>query len=149
MNFLFCQDSIAEQNADALLTAVLARSRFWKPLKECCGGHPTIIGRCRFEGNHRSSVPSSFELLDTEAETYSFILYHPHAPNSLRFYSLVPPQVVLTSVPCISDPFRAMAKFDFTRPHPVGIERALNATLLDQASHTFSRCCFHITISAI
>jgi phosphatidylinositol glycan class Q protein len=132
------QDSVAEQNANALLTAALARSTIWKPLKKCCGGKPTLIGRCWFEGNHRSWVPTSFKLLDREEEPYSFVLYHSHAPNSLRFYSLAPPQVIKTPLlaTCINDPFRTMAKFDFTRPHPVGIENALNATLLDQVSHT-------------
>ena len=136
------QDSVAEQNASALLTAALARSTLWKPLKKCCGGSPTIIGRCWFSGNRedwhsekkrRAVVPTSFKLFHKEEGRYSFVLYRPHAPNSLRFYSLVSPQVT-SSTPSstTSNPFQMIAKYDFTRPHPIGIENALNATLLNQ-----------------
>ncbi len=136
------QDSVAEQNADALLTAALARSTLWKPLRKSCGGSPTIIGRCWFSGNRedwnseqkrRAVVPTSFKLFQKEERPYSFVLYRPHAPNSLRFYSLVSPQVI-TSTPSstTNNPFQMIAKYDFTRPRPIGIENALNATLLNQ-----------------
>jgi hypothetical protein len=79
----------------------------------------------------------SFKLLDQEEERYSFVLYHPHASNSLRFFSLTPPQnpALPASSSSSKDPFRTFVKYDFTRPHPINIQRALNATLLNQASY--------------
>lgn len=65
------------------------------------------------------------------------MLYHPHPPNSLRFFALSPSQTPL-NFSSLSDPFRAIAKYDFTSPHPINLPCALNATLLNQASFSFS-----------
>jgi len=121
-----------------LLTTVLARSTLWGPLQQSCGGSPTLIGRCRFDRNRRSWVPMSFKLFDGDEEQYSFVLYHPHAPNSLRFFSLTPPQKLACSTPSSSskDLFHSIAKYDFTRPHPICVQRALSATVLNQASYS-------------
>ena len=119
------------------MSAALLRSSLWEPLKSSCGGNPTLIGRCRFDRARRSSVPVSFNLLDRDEEPYSFVLYHPHPPNSLRFFALSPPQTLFNLSPP-SDPFRAIAKYDFTSPHPINLPCALNATLLNQVSSFLS-----------
>src|SRR5258707_1992218 len=98
----------------------------------------TTLFRSRFDRNRRSWVPMSFKLFDGDEEQYSFVLYHPHAPNSLRFFSLIPPQKLAcsTSTSSSKDEFHSIAKYDFTRPHPICVHHALNATILHQASYS-------------
>lgn len=122
---------------DALLSLALSTSsNLWNPVKESCGGvDPILLGTCEFHEN--SPIPSSLILWNAVEEDknilveFSFVLYHPSSPNSLRFYTLLPLEVSAgTARP--RDFHSELAQYDFTRPRCKNIDQALSEVVINQ-----------------
>ncbi|KIM44359.1 hypothetical protein M413DRAFT_443354 [Hebeloma cylindrosporum] len=127
-------------NPDAL-SAALSQSTLWDSVKSSCGGNPVLLGTCTFNPNTRSPVPSSLKLwgLGEGAPTFSFVLYRPHAPQSLRFYVIDPPEYPLapSKAPRGRDFYEELARYDFTRPEGRDVDQALNDVVIDQINASF------------
>lgn len=121
---------------DALLSVALSKSSdLWNPLKKSCGGNdPILLGTCEFDEN--SPVPSSLTLWNAGEDDknllveFSFVLYYASPPNSLRFYTLLPPEDTSTTRP--RDFYNELAQYDFTQPRYRNIDRALNEVVINQ-----------------
>ena len=120
----------------ALLSEALSNSSdLWDPVKKSCGGNdPILLGTCEFDDN--SPIPSSLTLWNTVEEEsilveLIFVLYHACSPDSLRFYSLLPPEVT-TGTPRPRDFYSELAQYDFTRPQRKNIDQALNEVIINQ-----------------
>jgi phosphatidylinositol N-acetylglucosaminyltransferase subunit Q len=132
----FKQDSFTNAG-DALLSEALKNSSdLWNPLKKSCGGDdPILLGTCEFDEN--SPIPSSLTLWNAAEENMdlfvelNFVLYHACSPDSLRFYSLLPPEVT-TGAPRPRDFYSELAQYDFTRPQCKNIDQALNDVVINQ-----------------
>lgn len=138
-HFILMQDKQdSSTNArDALLSeALLNSSDLWNPIKKSCGGSdPILLGTCEFDGN--SPIPSSLTLWNAVEEDRNtlveliFVLYHACSPDSLRFYTLLPPKVIL-GTPRPRDFYSELAQYDFTRPQCKNIDQALNEIVINQ-----------------
>jgi len=121
---------------DALLSVALSNSSLWNPVKKSCGGgDPVLLGTCEFDEN--SPVPSSLTLWNAVEEDknilveFNFVLYHACTPDSLRFYTLLPPEVTVgTARP--RDFYSELAQHDFTRPRCKNIDQALSDVVINQ-----------------
>ena len=135
---------------DALLSVALSNSlHLWNPVKKSCGGNdPILLGTCKFDDN--ASIPSSLILWDTPEEDknipveFSFVLYHTCSPDSLRFYTLLPPEVSAGKARP-RDFYSELAQYDFTRPRCKNIDQALNEVVINQVC--IQRSCFFCIIS--
>lgn len=117
---------------NALLSEALFNSSdLWNPVKESCGGDdPILLGTCEFDGD--SPIPSSLTLWNAvEDVELSFVLYHACSPDSLRFYTLLPPEVT-SGTPRPRDFYSELAQYDFTRPQCKNIDQALNEVVINQ-----------------
>ena len=123
------------------LAAALSQSTVWDSVKLSCGGDPTLLGTCTFDPKTRSPVPSALKLwsLGEGGSTLSFVLYRSHAPQSLRFYVIDPPEY--PSAPPRRDFYEELARYDFTRPEGRNLDQALNDVVIDQV-------CFPMSLSA-
>lgn len=134
--WLYQQDSFTNAG-DALLSEALYNSSdLWNPLKKSCGGDdPILLGTCEFDEN--SPIPSSLTLWNAAEENMdllvelNFVLYHACSPDSLRFYTLLPPEVT-TGAPRPRDFYSELAQYDFTRPQCKNIDQALNDVVINQ-----------------
>ena len=81
-------------------------------------------------------MPNALKLwnLGEGAATFSFVLYRPHAPQSLRFYVIDPPEYpsVPSNAPPLRDFYEELARYDFTRPECRNVDQALNDVVIDQ-----------------
>lgn len=131
-------------SSDAL-AAALSQSTVWDSVKLSCGGNPTLLGTCTFNPNTRSPVPSALKLwsLGEGASTFSFVLYRSHAPQSLRFYVIDPPEYPSApfNAPPVRDFYEELARYDFTRPEARNVDQALNDVVINQV-------CFFTSLSA-
>ncbi|PPQ93041.1 hypothetical protein CVT25_011911 [Psilocybe cyanescens] len=123
--------------SESAMADVLSRSSLWKAVKLSCGGDPVLLGTCEFDNDERTSspIPTSLKLWalwSGSATEFSFVLYHRHTPQSLRFYVMDLPQLSPPPMSTKANPYITMAQYDFTRPQPRNIDQALNETLLNQ-----------------
>ncbi|KAF8966787.1 N-acetylglucosaminyl transferase component-domain-containing protein [Flammula alnicola] len=123
------------QNVDTL-SLTLSKSPSWNAVKRLCGGDPTLLGVCKFDRARRSPVPTSLTLWNfgQREPTFSYVLYSPHTPDSLRFYVVNTPNdrpspLIATS---LRDPYNALARCDFTRPQCRDIDKAMNDVAINQ-----------------
>lgn len=127
------------------MAAALSQSTIWESVKLSCGGDPTLLGTCTFNPNARSPVPNALKLwsLGEGAPTLSFVLYRPHAPQSLRFYVIDPPEYpsAPSSAPPLRDFYEELARYDFTRLEGRNVDQALNDVVIDQV-------CFPVSLFA-
>ena len=127
------------------MAATLSQSTVWDSVKLSCGGNPTLLGTCTFNPNTRSPVPSALKLwnLGEGASTFSFVLYRPHSPQSLRFYVIDPPEYpsAPSNAPPVRNFYEELACYDFTRPEGRNVDQALNDVVINQV-------CFSISLSA-
>ncbi|KAF8183644.1 N-acetylglucosaminyl transferase component-domain-containing protein [Pholiota molesta] len=126
-------DAANIQNSDELSVA-LSQSEQWKAIQNSCGGNPMFLGICTFEQDGHSPIPMSLTLFGHEEQNISYILYDPHAPNSLRFYVMETPRDSARVVDPIGprDPYNRLARYDFTRRQCNGIERAIDDVVINQ-----------------
>ena len=129
------QDSLTNAG-DALLSEALSTSSdLWNPVKKSCGGDPILLGTCEFDES--SPIPRSLTLWNPVGEDknlfveLSFVLYHGCSPDSLRFYTLLSPEVT-TGAPRPRDFYSELAQYDFTRPQCKNIDQALNDVVINQ-----------------
>lgn len=96
---------------------------------------PILLGTCEFDEN--SPIPSSLTLCNAVEENknalveLSFVLYRACSPGSLRFYTLLPPEVT-SRTPRPRDFYSELAQYDFTRPQCKSIDKALNEVVINQ-----------------
>jgi len=128
--FLTYMSSQEHEDSDAF-ASLISRSPRYGPLKNPCRGTPTIIGRCQFNLQEQNPIPTAITLWGRSEETYSFVLYRPHAPNSLRFYAFTSPQP--TSSSFSADHYSELSRYDFTQTHPLDVDEGLNETVIHQA----------------
>uniref|UniRef100_A0A8H8CFS1 Gpi1-domain-containing protein n=1 Tax=Psilocybe cubensis TaxID=181762 RepID=A0A8H8CFS1_PSICU len=150
---------ITTLDSQKALSDALSHSPLWKAVQSSCEGNPIPLGLCEFSGV--STIPTSLKLWmlppnipDAENRTlsFSFVLYRPHAPESLRFYVMSRPDVSRSPSSIIygmDDPYRKLSKYDFTRSKPRHIDEALNDTVLNQmnASSLVQKALEHPNIS--
>jgi len=126
---------------DALATT-LSQSAVWVSVKASCRGNPTLLGTCTFNPNKCSPVPSALKLWGQGegAFRFSFVLYCPHAPQSLRFYVIDPPEnsPARSHASPLCDPYNDLARYDFTRPGCRHVDQALNDVVINQVSYYVS-----------
>jgi phosphatidylinositol glycan class Q protein len=93
-----------------------------------------FLGICTFEQDGHSPIPMSLTLFGHEEQNISYILYDPHAPNSLRFYVMETPRDSARVVDPMGprDPYNRLARYDFTRRQCNGIERAIDDVVINQ-----------------
>ena len=134
--WLYKQDSLTNAEDALLSEALFNSSDLWNPVKKSCGGNdPILLGTCEFDGN--SPIPSSLTLWNAVGEEKNtlveliFVLYHACSPDSLRYYTLLPPEVT-SGTPRPRDFYSELAQYDFTRPHCKNIEQALNELVINQ-----------------
>ncbi|KAF8804191.1 Gpi1-domain-containing protein [Phlegmacium glaucopus] len=130
------QDSLSDAGDALLLSVALSNSPLWNPVKKSCGGDdPILLGTCEFDEN--SPVPSSLTLWNAIEEDenilveFNFVLYHAFSPDSLRFYTLLPPEVTAGTTRR-RDFYSELAQHDFTRPRCKNIDQALNEVVINQ-----------------
>lgn len=133
---LYQQDSLTNAGDELLSEALYSSSNLWNPVKNSCGGNdPILLGTCEFDEN--SPIPSSLTLWNTVEEDkdslveLSFVLYHVCSPDSLRFYTLLPPDVT-ASAPRPRDFYSDLAQYDFTRLQHKNNDQALNDVVINQ-----------------
>lgn len=134
--WLYKQDSLTNAGDALLSEALFNSSDLWNPVKKSCGGNdPILLGTCEFDGN--SPIPSSLTLWNAVEEDKNtlveliFVLYHACSPDSLRFYTLLPPEVT-SRTPRPRDFYSELAQYDFTRPQCKNIDQALNEVVINQ-----------------
>ena len=130
------QDSLTNAGDALLSEALFYSSDLWNPVKKSCGGNdPILLGICEFDEN--SLIPSSLTLWNAVEEDKNtlveliFVLYHAYSPDSLRFYTLLPPEVT-SGTPRPRDFYSELAQYDFTRPPCKNIDQALNEVVINQ-----------------
>lgn len=136
MQGLYKQDSLTNAGDALLSEALFNSSDLWNPLKKSCGGNdPILLGTCEFDGN--SPIPCSLTLWNAVEEDKNtlveliFVLYHACSPDSLRYYTLLPPEVT-SGTPRPRDFYSELAQYDFTRPQCKNIDQALNELVINQ-----------------
>jgi len=136
------QNSSQDSADPDALAAALSQSTIWDSVKLSCGGNPTLLGTCTFNPNTRTPVPSALKLwnLGEGASTFSFVLYRPHPPQSLRFYIIEPTEYpsAPSNAPPLPDFYHELARYDFTRPEGRNVDQALNDIVIDQVRFPMS-----------
>ncbi|KAF8152280.1 hypothetical protein B0H34DRAFT_111407 [Crassisporium funariophilum] len=130
------------------MSTTLSASVLWGALRIPCGGDPVVLGTCTFapffssfsssspereRHRRRKEGPAELDLWGLEGR-YALVLYTPHAPSSLRFYTLFPPGDAYRKGKeneREQDEWKKVSRYDFTK-RGVGLEEALNEVVVEQ-----------------
>ncbi|KAF4622419.1 hypothetical protein D9613_009128 [Agrocybe pediades] len=117
----------------AAITSHLSLSSTWQAVKPSCSGDPIPLGVCSISS---TPLPAKLELWHLQTQpSFSYILYTPHTPKSLRFYALSshhPKQDEKST----EDHYSLLSQHDFTHPSPQHLPQpqsgALNQVVVNQ-----------------